>query len=236
MSLDALKWAFEQKVGSAARKSVLVAIADHADTTGECWPGHDLLTQKTELHRATVIRHIQALADAGLLVVEGRASMDGRQLSNRYRLRFQTGVAQRDPGVAQSDGRGSQGATDGGRTARPEPSEEPSEEQKNVLSPKKQSVDPRVPEVFDYWKQRLGKTGTVRLTPGRQEKIRARLEDGTTVKEMRRAIDGCASSEFHTQNSHTDLTLILRNREKVEQFMEFAGPGSDNNDFFGGAV
>lgn len=87
--------------------------------------------------------------------------------------------------------------------------------------------------VFDYWKHRLGKD-RARLTPARRDKIRARLKDGTTIAEIRQAIDGCASSEFHVANGHTDLELILRSRENVEKFIgRLTAPGPRSKDQVG---
>lgn len=76
-----------------------------------------------------------------------------------------------------------------------------------------------VRDVFEYWQQKLGKQ-RAHLTDTRREKIKARLKDGTTLDEMRQAIDGCAGSEFHRSNGHTDLELILRSRDQVEKFIE----------------
>lgn len=78
---------------------------------------------------------------------------------------------------------------------------------------------PDIAAVFDHWVVKLEKP-RAKLTPGRRDKIRARLKDGTTVDEMRLAIDGCANSEFHRSNGHTDLELILRSRENVEKFID----------------
>lgn len=80
-------------------------------------------------------------------------------------------------------------------------------------------------EVFGHWQRVLGKP-RAKLSPERRRAIDARLRDGTTVDELKRAIDGCAKSPFHLgQNDqgkrHDDLTLICRNRSKVEQFMGY---------------
>lgn len=77
--------------------------------------------------------------------------------------------------------------------------------------------DPVV-EIFDFWRSTFGKNGTTKLTEGRRRAIRARLRQGYTVERIKRAIQGCAGSEFHVQGGHTDLTLICRNGEKLEAF------------------
>lgn len=85
----------------------------------------------------------------------------------------------------------------------------------------------QVSEVFDYWCDKYtsttGKTRRPRLTDERRGHIQARLrDDGRSVAELKRAIDGCMSSEFHVENRHLDLTLILRNDAKVDMFIDRA--------------
>lgn len=102
MSVEAMAWAWRQRVGNPTRKAVLIALADHADNTGVCWPGHDGIAEKCEVSRRTVIRQIEQLARDGLITVEHRRGQLGRQASNRYRLRVtesHSGTAQSDTGV-----------------------------------------------------------------------------------------------------------------------------------------
>lgn len=79
-----------------------------------------------------------------------------------------------------------------------------------------------VGRVFRYWQTQLDHP-TAKLTPERAAKIRARLSDGYSEATILRAIRGCASSPHHTGSNETgtrydDLTLILRNGSKLEQF------------------
>lgn len=76
-------------------------------------------------------------------------------------------------------------------------------------------------EIFELWIAKLGKDPQrTKLTPTRRAKIRARLKD-SSIEEIKRAISGASKSEFHVENGHTDIELILRNRNKVEQFIEY---------------
>lgn len=85
-------------------------------------------------------------------------------------------------------------------------------------------------EVFDYWVWRMGKGSQTRFTKDRKQKVEARLREGYTPDELKLAIDGCASSDFHMGandegKKHNDLELICRKGSKVENFMERAqGP------------
>ena len=87
----------------------------------------------------------------------------------------------------------------------------------------------QVRRVFNYWKQQMGKDNKSKLTPERREKIQARLNDGYTLEDMTRAIDGCKASDFHMGRepqsqgrTYNDLTLIFRNGAKLEGFRDSA--------------
>lgn len=90
-----------------------------------------------------------------------------------------------------------------------------------------ESTDVRA--VFEHWKVKMQKHGRVRLTEERRVKIQARLKDGYSVDDIKRAVDGCANSDFHMargnyrgQRRYDDLTLILRNGSRLEGFRDNA--------------
>jgi len=64
-----------------AEKLLLLSLADHADERGCCWPSFDRLSDRTGLHRVTVIRLLRLLEGAKHISVERAA---GR--ANRYLL------------------------------------------------------------------------------------------------------------------------------------------------------
>lgn len=82
-----MNWAWRQRVGNPTRKAILVALADHADSDGVCWPGHEGIGDRVEVSRRTVIRQIERLEADGLLTIERRRGADGTQSTNLYRLR-----------------------------------------------------------------------------------------------------------------------------------------------------
>lgn len=87
MSIHAAKWAWAQKVGHPTRKLVLVALADHANADGECWPSMRLVADFAECSPRTVQRHIDALEDEGFVKRTSRRTRgDGRFSSWNYRL------------------------------------------------------------------------------------------------------------------------------------------------------
>ena len=85
MSIEALSWAWEQKL-KPGPKLVLLALADHADHEGVCWPGFDGLAAKTGMSRSTVIENVKQLVALELVTVEKRADSHGHRASNRYIL------------------------------------------------------------------------------------------------------------------------------------------------------
>jgi hypothetical protein len=54
MSIHAINAAYKAKAGSARNKAVLVALANHANDQGQCWPSVALLSDETELNEKTV--------------------------------------------------------------------------------------------------------------------------------------------------------------------------------------
>lgn len=66
MSVEASAWAWRQPL-PMSRKFILLALADHADKTGICWPSIETLVDKTGTSRATVYRALSALEQSGYL-------------------------------------------------------------------------------------------------------------------------------------------------------------------------
>jgi len=85
MGLRAMAWAFLTARPSTER-FVLVALAEHADEDGVCWPGVSRLTERTGYNRVTVQRALARLEVDGLLSRQERCVPGGRQTSNLYVL------------------------------------------------------------------------------------------------------------------------------------------------------
>ena len=85
MSNYAQGWAWQQKV-SATDKLVLIALADHSDDDGNCWPGLRGIAGKCGLTKRTVSASIQRLQSSNLLSVTPRVRPDGSRTSNQYLL------------------------------------------------------------------------------------------------------------------------------------------------------
>ncbi len=89
MSIEASAWAWKIKL-SAAQKLVLLALADHSDNKGICWPGKRGLGAKTGLCLKTIKSAIKDLEAAGYLVVNREHNDAKQHQTNRYHLMLDT--------------------------------------------------------------------------------------------------------------------------------------------------
>lgn len=86
MSWQATAWAAKQKTGSAARKVLLLVLANYADEHGICWPSQETLKVETELSEDTIQRHTKQLERSGLLKVARRRRKSGTWAGKIYQL------------------------------------------------------------------------------------------------------------------------------------------------------
>jgi len=140
MSIRAINWAFEQKVGSASAKLVLIKLADNANDDGVCWPSHRYMEQHCELSRTAIKENIKKLVALDLLTIQERFK-DGVQLPHVYHLNILASdclPVQRSAGGVgrQVTGGGSPADPRVGRQTTTEPSYKP------LIKPKSQSEEP----------------------------------------------------------------------------------------------
>lgn len=74
-------------------KLVLLALADHADDAGLCWPSITTLESRTGMSRATVCRKLAALETAGHIVRDQGSFRN----STRYQLAMPNPANQSQP-------------------------------------------------------------------------------------------------------------------------------------------
>ncbi len=111
MSMLLMAKAMSIKVGNPLRKLVLIKLADNASDTGECWPSYQHIADQCEISRRSVINHIDAMCEVGLLTKESRVGPKGKR-SNVYVLTLD-GAGAAHPEV-QEIHQGSAGAALGG--------------------------------------------------------------------------------------------------------------------------
>ena len=66
---------------------VYAVLAEHANADQECWPSVGRIARRANVTEATVRSAVKELCDTGWLTVTGRATEEGRQTSNLYRVR-----------------------------------------------------------------------------------------------------------------------------------------------------
>ena len=99
----------------------------------------------------------------------------------------------------------------------------PETEKETYIAPCAQSDS--VSEVFTCWKTTFGHE-KAKLDEKRKKYIRSALLLGYSVDDLCSAISGCSMSPFHMGDNHNGqrydaLDLILRNAEKIDQFIGF---------------
>ena len=107
MSMTLMVAAMKLRVGNPLRKLVLIKLADNASDVGECWPSYQHIADQCEISKRSVMNHITALCDAGLLRKEIRKGGPKGNSSNVYFLTLEGGGAPPTSGVVQQIHQGS---------------------------------------------------------------------------------------------------------------------------------
>lgn len=80
-----------------------------------------------------------------------------------------------------------------------------------------------ITQLFNFWKTTFNKRATTVLDDTRTRKLSAAIK-AYGIHQCQQAILGCSLSAWHTGHNprnkqYTDITLIFRNAEKVEMFI-----------------
>lgn len=78
--------------------------------------------------------------------------------------------------------------------------------------------------IFNFWKETFKKTDRTVLKGVRETKIRARLNEGYTVDEIKQAVLNVSCSQYHIDGGHTDIELICRDQSKLDKNIAMGGP------------
>ncbi|EKY4302963.1 helix-turn-helix domain-containing protein, partial [Salmonella enterica] len=87
MSMELMVKAMKIRVGNPLRKLVLIKLADNASDQGECWPSYQHIADQCEISKRSVMNHISALCECGLVKKVTRKGEKGNS-SNIYLLRL----------------------------------------------------------------------------------------------------------------------------------------------------
>lgn len=86
MSIEALNWAWEQPCPNPTSKLVLMALADHANSDGECWPAMKRIAELTGVSPRQVSTHITDLERLGFISKGDRRRWQGQLRGWEYRI------------------------------------------------------------------------------------------------------------------------------------------------------
>lgn len=230
MSNKAIDWAYAQKDIKGGCKSVLVALANRANKDDECWPEIDTIAEDTGIGSSTVSGHLKKLTKLGKITKEKRHNERGYRKSSLYKLNrnlsgdFQSRKNQRtdlqnqSPDFPQSKVQNLEGNI-------VETKIEPKEETKcEVKTSPSSGLSKDVQEIFEHW-QKVMNHPHAKLEPKRKGRITQALKH-YTVEQLKQAIDGCASSDFHMgvndqKKRYDSISLIFRDSEKIDQFISY---------------
>lgn len=102
----------------------------------------------------------------------------------------------------------------------------------HIKKPKSGKFGTEAREIFEYWQNMLNHPKST-FTPERKRLVIARLEQGYSADDLKKAIDGCCKSPHHmglndTGTVYDDLTLICRSGSKIEQFISYNTRNQNN--------
>jgi DNA-binding transcriptional MerR regulator len=249
MSINTMSLVWKMAV-KGNQKLILLALADHADDEGICWPGVKGIAKKCGVSRSSVIDHLKKLECLGLLSKQKRNDEHGYRRSNLYVLNLditqspeiQRRKNQRRDSDNQSPiiGPSRVQDLDGNNINHSlEPSLEPSNTCEVETSPcvvseidsgtsiqSRSKGSAEVKEIFQYWQTVMNKP-LAKLDAKRKGRITQALKLGFSIEQLKQAVNGCANSAFHTGGNeqgkrYDSLELILRNAEKIESFIDMA--------------
>ena len=200
MSIEALNWAWDQPVAKAANKLVLLALADHANSDGECWPSMKRIAERSDISARHVSRAINELIDLGLVEKANRRRHGGQYRGWDYRLNVQRTPASGGPPRPVTSGHGRPSPADTG--VRSEPSENRKEEPLAATPPK---VERRTKDnLFETVAQACGinLTGMTRSARGQLNKACKELREIEATAEQVKA----KAKAYRTQYPNATLT------------------------------
>jgi hypothetical protein len=86
MSIEAMRWVWENTTYTGNKLNTLVAIASFLDASGHGYPGIDKIRERCHLSKNTVLKFIAEYEDEGVLSRDRRNVDKGYRTSNEYHL------------------------------------------------------------------------------------------------------------------------------------------------------
>lgn len=231
MSIEALKWAFEQEDVAPGPRFVLVALANRADEVGFCFPSVRWVQKKTGYVDSSIRKYLEDLEAIGKLQKTTRRREDGGKASSEYRLALdQPGLTLTPPSPSHGDTPPSRGGTHRRGAAEVPPSGGGHiRKQQTKASKKLLSLVAELPdwlpladwEAFLADRKERKKPMTSRaqvMAIAKLDALRAEGHDPATL--LRLAIERGWSGIFPPgKGDQAPTTVAEQNRKAVEEFM-----------------
>ncbi|HCC2418372.1 TPA: helix-turn-helix domain-containing protein [Klebsiella pneumoniae] len=251
MSMDLMVQAMKIKVGNPLRKLVLLKLADNASDLGECWPSYQHIADQCEISKRSVMNHIEALCECGLIKKELRTGPKGNS-SNVYQLNLRSagdspgGSANRSlPGAGDSlPGAGDSPGGSAGAAPRISHSFEPVIESVNepikhtgasadAFAPARSAKQDYSPEFETAWQDYPKRAGG-NSKAAAWKAWKARLKDGVNPEAMlagvkRYATYARATGSVGTQYVKQAATFFGPDRHFEESWQAPSAPGGGHN-------
>lgn len=151
MSVRVMATVWADSEHSGGKLLLLLALADHANDQGVCWPSLETLAQKSRMSERHVRRLLRELEESGELRTEVGGNTDGQNRSSVYRivpLNRADKMSGEAPGGDISSGGADADVREGGTPMSPEPSKEPSVETSELPSATQGAADTE-PQLFE---------------------------------------------------------------------------------------
>ncbi len=199
LSVHVVSWVLKHSEEKLGNRLVLLVLADYADSEGlNAFPAVATIATEARLSERQTRYCLRALEQSGAIVNEGKSPLR----TSQYRVCMIHNVL----GAESAGGSGV-----------------PPNHHVSLSSSKSNPSRREESELYDYWRVKLDKGPRYeKPSAARIAKIRARFGDGFTPADLRRVIDAVAHDPWPDRKRHNDLTVILRSREKVEQWLDAA--------------
>ncbi|OEY66818.1 conserved phage C-terminal domain-containing protein [Marinobacter sp. X15-166B] len=224
MSMMLMAQAFGVQVGNAARKLVLLKLADNANDQGECWPSYQYIADQCEISRRSAMMHIDALCAAGLVQKRTRKGPKGN--STNFYVVTLGGETNAPPG--ENSALGGEKSAPAGETVAPPPGEnsapgishsfEPVSESVNEPNPSVELVPDVAVKAIEYLNEKAGRN--FKPVQSSTRLINGRIAEGHTLDDIKAVVDRkCAEWLGDAKREQYLRPATLFNAEKFNNYV-----------------
>ena len=237
MSIDAMKWVFDNSPYKGTRRLIHLIIADVVNPMAQnhFWAANETVAQRAACSRQYVNTALgEMVADGYLKVVKEGKPTTGKGHTVKYEFIFPESVNSDEQSVNFSEVEGQQSVNFSEQSATTVDTNPI--EPKNDVTTQSETLAPSEPEatgtgdwriVWDAYLATLERCGfqAKKLNKSREDLIRRRLKDWSK-EELILAINGLEFSDYHRGKNdsgkvYNSIELILRSAEKIEQFQGY---------------